>query len=122
MNSSAIRSPTTSTRRPPNASTSDSSRSLRSASPGSGWTDRAISIWSGISAANSNTRSTDAPHGTGNCLHGDAPQASLGERALAQHAGAAPHVVRQHDALPPPERARFPLVGGAEQRHHVDPE
>src|SRR5262245_5937224 len=44
MNSSAIRSPTTRTKRLENVSTSASSRSLRSASPGSGWTERAINI------------------------------------------------------------------------------
>src|SRR5436190_10111020 len=44
MNSSAIRSPMTSSRRLEKPSTSDSSRSRRSASPGRGWIDRAISI------------------------------------------------------------------------------
>src|SRR4051794_1940417 len=44
MNSSAIRSPITATRRAGNASTRLSSRASRSLSPGSGWTDLAICI------------------------------------------------------------------------------
>src|SRR6185295_14697819 len=44
MNSSAMTSPTTSTRRLEKPSTSASRRSRRSASPGSGWTLRAINI------------------------------------------------------------------------------
>src|SRR5829696_8477616 len=44
MNSSAITSPTTRTRRLEKPSTSASSRSRCSASPGRGWTERAINI------------------------------------------------------------------------------
>src|SRR5438093_12787614 len=47
MNSSAMRSPITSTRRGAKPSTSDNSRVLSSASPGSGCTERAISIGEG---------------------------------------------------------------------------
>src|SRR3954471_1095959 len=96
MNSSAIRSPMTSTRRLEKRSMSPRSRSRRSASPGSGCTDRVINIaGGGVRMANCSLR---------DCL------SWLGRRRLPHPAGGRGGVVGDRISSQTVDRA--PFLGG----------